>query len=109
MSHLYFNEASDYSEENTSRNVDFRTTILHHRKKLKIFTLQVRIYYIHIRITNLDCCKCGRKCGYCKNEAREIDCVSCREVNAMLITLAKIPESEGSISPSNFYWQLPDY
>ena len=28
MSDLYFNEESDYSEENTSDNEDFRSTIL---------------------------------------------------------------------------------
>ena len=27
----------------------------------------------------------------------------------MLIASAKIPEREGSISPSSFYGQLPDY
>ena len=40
MSHLYFNEESDNSEENTCDNEVFRPTILHHRKKLNIFTLQ---------------------------------------------------------------------
>ena len=34
MSHLYFNEESDYSEENTCKNEVFHSTILHHRKKL---------------------------------------------------------------------------
>ena len=29
MSHLYFNEKSDYSEESTCDNEDFRSTILH--------------------------------------------------------------------------------
>ena len=37
---------------------------------------------IHIRIENLDWCKCG----HCKSEAREMDCFCCREVDAMLIT-----------------------
>ena len=59
MSDLYFNEESDYSEENTSDNEDFRSTILHFepeqkecgvmratRKKLHIFMLQLLIYYI---------------------------------------------------------------
>ena len=54
---------------------------------------------LHIRIGNLDWCKCGR----CKNETREIDCLCCREVNAMLIASAKIPEREESISPCRFY------
>ena len=47
MSHLYFNADSDYSEENTTcDNEVFRSTILHHRKKLNIFTLQLPIYFI---------------------------------------------------------------
>ena len=46
---------------------------------------------------------------HCKNEVREVDCFYFREVNAVLIALAKIPEHQGSISPSSFYWQLPDY
>ena len=46
MSHLYFNEESDYSEENTCEKEVFRSTILHHRKKLNIFTPQMLIYYI---------------------------------------------------------------
>ena len=53
---------------------------------------------LHIRIGNLDLCKCG----HCKNEARKIDCVCCREVNAMLIASAIIPERKGSISPCRF-------
>ena len=36
MSHLYFNEESDYSEENTFDNEVFRSTILHHRQELNI-------------------------------------------------------------------------
>ena len=38
---------------------------------------------LHFRIGNLDWCKCG----LCKNKAREIDCLCCREVNAMLMIL----------------------
>ena len=49
------------------------------------------------------------KCGHCKNEAKEIDCLWCREVDAMLTASTKIPEHEGSMSPSRFYWHLPDY
>ena len=44
MSHLYFNEESDYSEEIICNNEVFRSTIVHHRTKL--FTLQLLIYYI---------------------------------------------------------------
>ena len=63
MSHLYFNEESDYSEENICGNEGFLSTILHHRKKLNIFTLRCRfityriyaytlhyIYYMQISI-----------------------------------------------------------
>ena len=46
MSHLYFNEESDYSEENTCDSEVFRSNIFYHRKKLNIFTLQLPIYYI---------------------------------------------------------------
>ena len=60
---------------------------------------------LHIRIGNLD----WWKCGYYKNEAREIDYLCCREVDVILISSAKISEREGSISPSNFSEHLPDY
>ena len=63
MSDLYFNEESDYSQENTSKDEDFRSTILQPfqfepeqkkkhvvmramRKKLNIFTLHLPIYYM---------------------------------------------------------------
>ena len=42
---------------------------------------------LHIRIGNLDWCKCR----HCKNEAREIDCLCCKEVDEMLIASVKIP------------------
>ena len=58
-----------------------------------------------IRIENPEWCKCR----LCKNEAREIDCLCCREVDEMLIALAKIAELEGSILSFNFYGQLSDY
>ena len=54
---------------------------------------------LFIRIGNLVWCKYG----HCKNEAREIDCLCCREVDAILIASAKISEHEGSISPCSFY------
>ena len=43
---------------------------------------------LNIRIGNLNWCKCVQ----CQNEAREINCRCCREVESMLIALAKIPE-----------------
>ena len=59
MPHLYFNEESDYSEENTcdneesdyseenkSENEVFHSNNLHHRKKLNKFMPQLLIYYI---------------------------------------------------------------
>ena len=80
------------------------TTILHHRKKLNIFTLPLPIYTYGIRIGNLDWCKWG----HCRNWGREKDCLGW-EVDAMLIASAKIPERKGSISPSSFYGHLPNY
>ena len=59
---------------------------------------------LHIRKGNLDWCKCG----HCKNEAREIDCLCCRELNAMLITLVKIPEHEESILNADFMRNCPN-
>ena len=69
MSDLYFNEASYYFEENTSDNEIFTPLFLNHfslslnikkrvvmramRKMLKLFTLQLLIYYI-IRIGIID-------------------------------------------------------
>ena len=47
MTYLCFNEESDYSEENACDSEVFRSTILHHGKKLNIFTLQQPICYIH--------------------------------------------------------------
>ena len=49
------------------------------------------------------------KSGHCNNEERDLDCICCRELDAMLIALAKIPEREGRISSSSFYGHLPDY
>ena len=51
---------------------------------------------LHISIGNLN----WYKCRYCKKEARQIDCLCCREVDAMLIASAKIPERGVSKSPS---------
>ena len=99
VSHLNFNEESDYSEESTCDNEDFRSTIFHHRKKLNIsWRFNGRFITYIIRIGNLDWCKCG----HCNNEAREIDCLCWREMGAMLTASAKITQREGSISPRNF-------
>ena len=123
---LCFNEESDYSEENKSHNEDFCSTILQSfqfdlnkkkrcgnesHDKTKILLNETKHIYawannlLHIRIGNLNWCKWG----HCKNKARETDCLCCREVDAMLIASVKIPEREGSISPSSFYGQLLDY
>ena len=84
MSDLYFNEENDYSEENTSENEDFRSTILQpfqcepeqkntcgnerHDKAIQ-HNQASAADLLHIRIGNLHWCKCR----HCKNEAREID------------------------------------
>ena len=94
MSHLDFNEETDYSEENTCNNEVFRSTILHHRKDQTYSQFSCRFITYSIRIGNLDWCKCG---------------LCYREVDAMLTALAKIPEREGSILPFSFYGHLPDY
>ena len=49
------------------------------------------------------------KWGHFKNEAREIYCLCCRELDAMLIASAKIPEREGSMLVPSFFLHLPDY
>ena len=62
MSHLYFIEESDYSEENTGENEVFRSTIFHYRKKLNIFTcFSFRLIKYSNRIGNLDWCKCQKQ------------------------------------------------
>ena len=99
MSDLYFNEESDYSEENTSDNEYFCSTILqpfqfeHEQKKKccnesheKVTTETKHIHastadLLHIRIGNLDWCKCRHD----KYKTREIGCLCCREVEVMLI------------------------
>ena len=47
--------------------------------------------------------------GYCNIEARDIDDICCRELDAMLIASAKIPERKRRISQPSFYGHLPDY
>ena len=49
------------------------------------------------------------KCRHCTNDVRGIDCICCRELDAMLIASAKLPGREGSISPTGFYGRLSDY
>ena len=54
--------------------------------------------FLYNRIGNLYSCKCG----HCKNEAREVDCLYCKgECNAF--ASAKILEREENISPCRFY------
>ena len=48
------------------------------------------------------------KGGDSENKTREIDCLSFRELDAMLIASTKIPEREGRVSSSSFYGHLPD-
>ena len=78
---------------------------LSHDKETKHIHTSAADLLHNIRIGNLDWCKHR----YCKNEASEIGCLCCREVDAMLIASAKIPELEGRFSLSSFYGQLPDY
>ena len=113
MADSCFIEESDYSEGNTIDNEDFCSSILQpfqfkpeqkktcgnesHEKETKhIHASAAGLLYI--RIGNLDQCKCS----HCKNEESEIVCLCCRQVDAVLTATAKIPESEGRISPSSF-------
>ena len=74
------------------------------RKKLNIFMFQLSIYYIleqEILIgANVDIAKTMKE--------KQIVFVIDREVDAILIPSAKIPEHKESISPSSFYGHLPD-
>ena len=117
---IYINEETDYSEENTSDNEDFRSTIFQpftfdseqkktcgnerHEKETKHIHASTA-NLLHIRIGNIDWCKCG----HCKNEARKIDCLCCREieVDAVVIISAKIPQCVGKISPPAFMGYYP--
>ena len=76
------------------------------RKKLNIFILHASTAnLLHIRIRNLDWCKCG----HCKNETRKIDCLCCREIemDTMVIISTKIPKCVGKISPPAFMGYYP--
>ena len=46
------------------------------------------------------------KCGHCKNEAKEIDRLCCREIDVILIVSAKIPERKKIVSLSSFCGHL---
>ena len=48
-------------------------------------------------------------CKYCKNEAREIDCLCCRELNVMFIALGKISEGEGTSGHAAFMCNCPTF
>ena len=48
------------------------------------------------------------KCGHCKNEVREIDCLCCRKLDDAFC-FGKIPDCEGSMPPFGFYGPLPSY
>ena len=93
---------SDYSEENTCDNEVFCSTILHHRKKLRISTLQLPIYYIQYENS--------------KSQLVQIRTLQIRSERNRLyllkdgcIALAKIREGERSISPFSFYGHPHDY
>ena len=131
MSPLYFNEESDYSEENTCGNEVFRSTIetfigtnarsSHWRCSAKKSVLQ------NVTKFTGNSCARGNTHEFCKifksnflaeqfqtaaSEMRILQEQSeryCRELDAMLIVSAKIPKREESISPSSFYRHLPDY
>ena len=129
MSHLHFNEESDYSEENTCENEVFCSTL-----ERNIFTPQLLIYYkqyqnrksrlvqmpeaatggalrkkvsfkMSQKFTENSCvrentCEIAKfyrtpflqnnsirlllKPGHCNNKARDIDCICCRVLDAML-------------------------
>ena len=68
MSHLYFNEESDYSEENTCENEVFHSTILHHRKKLNYSRLSCRdVLHTNARSSQW---RCSVQKGVLKNFAK---------------------------------------
>ena len=102
MSYLQFNEESDYSEENTCHNEVYRSTSLHHRKKLNTLTFQVSSYYIQYQNRKSQLMQM-RDIAKPKREKQIV--FFCGEVDAMLIALAKIPEGEESILTSSFYWR----
>ena len=109
MSDLCFIEESDYSDKyfstppffnHFSLSLDRKKTCGNecHQKETK-YSHASAVDLLHIRIENLDWCKYG----HCKSEARDIDCLWCREMDVMLIVSGKIPEHKGIILPSRFY------
>ena len=92
MPDSYFNDESDYSQENANDSEDFRSTYFqpfrfepekeksngNHEKETKhSHTSRASAADLSdIRTGNLDSCKCG----YCKKEVREIDSLCSREV-----------------------------
>ena len=77
MSDLYFNKENDYNGKKNYGNESYK------KETKSIYAIAASI--LHIRIGNFDWCKCR----HCKNKAREIDCLCCREVDERLIALPK--------------------
>ena len=104
-----FVKLSQIPQENTRcfpvKFTEFNEHLFHETPSVANFETKHTHYLVadllHIRVGNLDWWKWGN----CKNEAREIDCIWCRDVDVMLIALAKILEREGNISPCSFYKQ----
>ena len=99
-SDLYFNEESYYSEEIADEVKTFLPPFFndfclsleqkktcgnerHEKETQHIHAFAADLLYV--RKKNLDWCKCW----HCINAAREIDCLCCREVDAMLIVRLK--------------------
>ena len=83
-SHLYFNEESDYFEENTCENGSLS---LCHRKKPNIFTPSCWFITHSIRIENLDWCKCQKPPLEVLCEKR---CsLKCRKIHSKLLCRGK--------------------
>ena len=85
MSDLYFNEENDYSEKRTVWAWQKKTCgNLSYEKKTKQIDA-VAADLLHIRTGCLDWCRCR----HCKNRASKIDCLCCREEDAMLVLRLK--------------------
>ena len=44
------------------------------------------------------------KCGHCNNEARDIDCICCRELDALLYCLGENSSARGKHLTIQFLW-----